>query len=352
VCLSLSQPSCWSQSSGALSGKLAELQKRADKGYTHEQVQLADAYMRGQGVQRDPSIAAYWYEKAARNGDPMAEHQIGYLYSAGLGVPRDLVRAVHWYQLAASSGVKIARVNLGVMYLNGRGVPRDVTRAKELLRQAADAGEGVAATYLGVLEFTGTGGAPNPEAAKKYFQQGVKLHDPVAAYELACFYSKYDTQTHDPHEIADLLRRSSDKGYVRAKYSLGIMLLNNPPLARSEDEPIKLLEDASNAGDWRAAVALGDSAVSGYRATKDSVRAFYFYKLALLEGGDPARKTVAPKLESLAPSLSETQKAEAAEQAQSWVEQHRAPLMFVLRADGTIPTFKDLTMPVSDETGK
>jgi TPR repeat protein len=345
-------PACWSQASGVLSGRLAEVQKRADKGYAREQVELAEAYMRGQGVQRDPALAAHWYEMAARGGDPAAEHQIGYLYSAGLGVPRDLARAVHWYQLAASSGITIARVNLGVMYLNGRGVTKDIDHAKELFRQAADGGEGIAATYLGVLEFTGLGGPPNREAAKKYFQQGVKLHDPVASFELANFYQKYDTQPHEAREIVELLRHSSDKGYVRAKYALGIMLLNNPQLAGSDEEAMQLLGDASDAGDWRAAMALGDSACSGYQSTKDPARAFYFYKVAMLEGGGPAQQIAGPKLESLARSLSEKEQAGAADQAKAWIEQHRAPLMFVLRADSTIPTFKDLSTPVSGDAGK
>lgn len=112
------------------------------------------------------------------------------------------------------------------------------------------------------------------------------------------------------------------------------------------------LEDASSAGDWRAATALGDRAVSGYRTTKDFARAFHFYKIALLEGGTPVQQATGPKLESLSRSLSEGRQAEASEQARLFIEQHRAPLMFVLRAEGTIPTFKDLSTPVSDETGK
>ncbi|HEY3706182.1 MAG TPA: tetratricopeptide repeat protein [Terracidiphilus sp.] len=350
MCLCLSQPSCFAQTSAVVAGRLAQLQKRADKGFTHEQIELAEAYMKGQGVQRNPSLAAYWYEKAARNGDPAAEHQIGYLYSAGLGVPRDQIRAAHWYQLAASSGLPTARVNLGVMYLYGRGVPKDIARARELFQQAADHGEGVAATYLGVLEFTGKGGPPNLQAARKCFQQGVRLHDPVAAYELATFYQKYDTQTHDNREVADLLRRSSDRGYVRAKYALGIMLLNAPQLTRSPAEAIKLLEDASNAGDWLAAMALGDISSSGYHAAKDFARAFYFYKVAMLEGGSPAQEAVSPKLEAVAPSVSEKQQSEATEQANFWIEQHRAPLMFVLQAGGAIPTFKDLSTPAMESS--
>ncbi len=40
-----------------------------------------------------PSDAAHGYQKAAQNGDPLAQWLLGRLYFPGLGMPRDLSEA-------------------------------------------------------------------------------------------------------------------------------------------------------------------------------------------------------------------------------------------------------------------
>ena len=70
-------------------------------------------------MERNEKLAAYWYEKAANSGDPVAQKQIGYFYQVGIGVPRDPVRAVRWFERAVSGGLVEAKVNLGVVFLWG-----------------------------------------------------------------------------------------------------------------------------------------------------------------------------------------------------------------------------------------
>ena len=77
-------------------------QKGIEPRTVQEQIKLAGDYFAGRGVAQDLTRAAFWYEKAAGAGDPLAQLEIGYLYEAGIGVPRDPVRAFHWYQLAAA----------------------------------------------------------------------------------------------------------------------------------------------------------------------------------------------------------------------------------------------------------
>ena len=332
-----------SQNSRDSPGNLAELEKRASKGHVHEEIELADAYMRGRGVSQDSSKAAYWYEQAAKSGDPGAEHQIGYLYSAGLGVSKDPVRAAHWYQLAAASGDALARVNLGVLYLNGRGVDKDPVRAKELFKQAVEQGEGKGAAYLGVLAFNGIGGPADKVAAEKWFELGVKLHDPIAAYELALFYLQHDDHPHDPGQIAHLLRRSTEKGYVPAKYALGAFLLNHPALADSQDEPKGLLEEASALGDWRATFQLGELARGGSAAGGDPRKSLYYYELAALQGGPHAQDAVQIMSQLVARNLSAQEEAEATQQAKTSFEQHRLSFMFVPSPDGAVPSLRNIS---------
>ncbi len=63
-----------------------EIQRRASAGHLPEELELARDYYIGRGVSRDLSLAAYWYRRAADQGDPGAQVDIGYLYLKGIGV--------------------------------------------------------------------------------------------------------------------------------------------------------------------------------------------------------------------------------------------------------------------------
>src|SRR5579863_10313469 len=93
---------------------ISGIRTAAEHGTVQDEIALADAYFMGRGLPQDIKLAAFWYEKAAGAGDPLAQNQIGYFYESGLGVPMDGARAAHWFQLAAACGYLEAKVNLAV----------------------------------------------------------------------------------------------------------------------------------------------------------------------------------------------------------------------------------------------
>jgi len=56
-----------------------------------QEIRLANDYFVGRGVEQDFKQSAYWFEKAAKQGDPQAQMQIGYFYDAGNDVSFQLV---------------------------------------------------------------------------------------------------------------------------------------------------------------------------------------------------------------------------------------------------------------------
>src|SRR5690349_11280652 len=91
-------------SSHALSNeeRVMKLTSDAERGSLAAEIELGARYMTGDGVPRDFTAAARWYEKAAQRGEPNAQNQIVYFYQSGIGVPKDAGRAMHWYQLSAA----------------------------------------------------------------------------------------------------------------------------------------------------------------------------------------------------------------------------------------------------------
>jgi uncharacterized protein len=100
--LAQANPPATAQEKAALKELLLTARKRAVAGYADAQEFLGDAYYLGVGVQRDYTVAVYWFRKAAEQGDTGAQFGIGDLYFRGLGVPQSYSRAYFWLDLATA----------------------------------------------------------------------------------------------------------------------------------------------------------------------------------------------------------------------------------------------------------
>ena len=62
---------------------------------------LGIIYTYGKGVNKDYSKVFYWYQKAAEQGDSLAQLNLGIMYQYGKGVEEDYSESVFWYEKAA-----------------------------------------------------------------------------------------------------------------------------------------------------------------------------------------------------------------------------------------------------------
>jgi len=88
------------------------------------------------GVQMQPD-----YSKAAKLfGDaknyPPANTQLGRMYELGLGLPQNSKKAAYWYEKAVKQGDPAAAGRLALLYSRGDGVPKDILKAQALFRKA------------------------------------------------------------------------------------------------------------------------------------------------------------------------------------------------------------------------
>lgn len=303
----------------------------ADHLSTQHEIELAAAYLMGRGVAQDEKQAAYWYQKAAEAGDPEAQKQIGYLYQVGLGVPADPARAVHWYQLSAANGLVSAKVNLGVAYLMGIGVSKNSALGEHLFLEAAAKGSGLAAGYLGEMYFYGVGVQQDRQTAKHWYEVGAKLHDPQAEFRLASILIADPNSPHNLSKIVDNLRRSAAEGYVPAMYTLGHLFATQPSLSSSPNEMLSLLNKASEAGYWNSSALLGVLARNDAASPGNLKSAYYDFRLATLQGGDPANQLLANDLRKLAEKLGPVDSAKLDAQAADYFQQHHQILEFVFK---------------------
>ena len=61
---------------------------------------------------KDNAEAVRWFQKAAAQGNPLAQVNLGWMYQHGLGVQQDSAQAAAWYEKAAAQGNSLAKSNL------------------------------------------------------------------------------------------------------------------------------------------------------------------------------------------------------------------------------------------------
>ncbi len=188
---------------------------KANAGDANSQWLVGEAYVTGDGVRRDYTLAALWFRKAAEQGNSAAQAMLGLFYYGGFGVPKDFRQAANWYRKAAEQGIPMAQLALGALYKDGQGVPQDYAQAVEWFREAAEQGNADAEYNLGLLYDDG---------------QGI----PQDTAQAAAWY-----------------RKAAEQGQAEAQYGLGLLL------ATHAGERIRNLEEAYFWLDIAAARATG-----------------------------------------------------------------------------------------------
>ena len=76
----------------------------AERGDSLGQNNLADMYLRGEGVAQSDALALAWFEKAAAQGNTSARIKLGYLYASGREGRQDAEAAYAWILSALLAG--------------------------------------------------------------------------------------------------------------------------------------------------------------------------------------------------------------------------------------------------------
>jgi len=131
------------------------LYKAAKQGDPRAQHDLAGLYREGIGVAKDSAEADKWFALAAKNyraaaeqGDPEAQYMLGGFYMKGVGVEKDEAEAVKWFRLAAEQGYMKGKALLGLAYFEGRGLKKDEEEGVRWLRAAVEQGDPDARAFL------------------------------------------------------------------------------------------------------------------------------------------------------------------------------------------------------------
>jgi len=134
---------------------------------------VADAYHKGEGVERNLQLATKYYQAAAEKGLRIGQFNLGValLRDAG-GAPDLQKKAITFFKKAGDTGLPQAQYAVGLNCLIGRGVDRMDEVGLKWIELGAKQGFGVAQTCLGLIYLSGHGRIrSNRDDAFDWFQK-------------------------------------------------------------------------------------------------------------------------------------------------------------------------------------
>jgi TPR repeat protein len=133
----------------------ADLLHDADSDDPAAQYRLAQAYLDGDGITKNPEQAIKWLRLAVAKDFLPAIHRLADLYKSGEGVPRDMAMYYKLHAQAAELLNSESRYIVGKGMLIGTDIEYDPEKGVKLIDQAARDRYVPAATYLGQLYLEG-----------------------------------------------------------------------------------------------------------------------------------------------------------------------------------------------------
>lgn len=86
-----------------------------------DELNVGMAYLKGEGVEKDPKQAVEWFRRSAAHGFPNAQLALAICLEQGTGTPVDLKEAFKWFRAAARQGNFKAQLLLMSAYAEGKG---------------------------------------------------------------------------------------------------------------------------------------------------------------------------------------------------------------------------------------
>ncbi len=230
---------------------------------------------------------------------------LAYCYSQGYGVPQKEEQAYRWYKKAAQEGDRRSYFNLGHMDYYGIGRDCDEPLAWEWFKKGAEHGDSGCNYMLGIMCQDGYAqDGKSSEDCLPYFERSSFLGGSLgveSALKLYDIYRTRDLERHDLFKDLDDTFRNYDwaeKDNVKAMrhlkravvladgtalpyFKYGMLLCDEKSEFCDELEGIKYLKMASDYGDSRAAVRLGELYAEGNLVDKDLTEARKYFQSAI-----------------------------------------------------------------------
>jgi TPR repeat protein len=253
-------------------------QKAAENGNRIAQYDLGNCYRDGKGVEKNSRKALELYQKSANQAYLNAQFQLGYCYDKGIGTEIYKIKAFELYKIAAEKGHNVAQYNLGLLYENGDGIEKNLKKAIYWYNKAAENGNEDAQYNLGNCYRTGNGMEKDEKKAFEIYQKLAKQSYIDAQFQLGYCYDKGIGTKINKIKAIELYKIAAEKGHNVAQYNLGLLYKNGEGIEKNLKKAIYWYNKAAENGNEDAQYNLGNCYRTGNGMEKDEKKAFEIYQ--------------------------------------------------------------------------
>ncbi|KAI9204742.1 uncharacterized protein BJ171DRAFT_442394 [Polychytrium aggregatum] len=216
------------------------LETAANAGHSMAQLQLADCYYNGIGVDRDRAKAFESYRKLANDGIHRAQVAVGRYYADGEGIDQDFNTAIEWYSKAAAQGSEDGRLHhlMALCLVHGFGTTKDQEKAVAIFEQLANDGRSSSQYWVGKCWWEGWGVSGSYSTAFEWFSKSAEQGSSYGQFMAGVCYKIGLGVDKDNARAFEWLRESAEQGNRYGQYYLGSCYNNGIGIDKDTDTAV------------------------------------------------------------------------------------------------------------------
>ena len=250
------------------------------------QNELAIRYFEGSGgASKNYEKAVYWYTKSANNGNKWAQINLAYAYLNGNGVTVDKSKALYWFEQSGNQHFHKAALMAGKMYLVGDGTSINYDKAAHLFKDAAFGGEPEGMYYYATCFAEGLGVKADSTKAILWANRALDKEYYWTYWLLGRMYEKGLSVKADNWSAKYYYSLGDEHDISACQNDLGVAYATGSFVEKDMDKALELYLKAANNGNTVAmsnlAFRYSDSNDQHYNLTQ---AAFWYKKM--IDAGD------------------------------------------------------------------
>ena len=250
-----------------------ELRSKALRGDAVAQFQLGSRYFK---EQKNPTLAVYWFRKAAEQNIPLALYHLAVCMEYGWGTPKNVKTALEYYSRLEKNGMKQAAYRRAVLLWEG--VFEEIEPQKELaLRSLTSLAETYAPARQALIRILWN----DPELRKSRSEElrelaekalAEALPDPEVILINARLHRDGIGAVGNPQKAVELTQKAASLGNPEAKADLASYLEAGYGCKPDPRKAFELIKEAALAGVAEALIRYGEHLLAGDYCPHDPVR--------------------------------------------------------------------------------
>ena len=256
------------------------LTKSANHGHVWAILELAEYYIKGDGVEQNFNKALELnydglngLHVLAESGDTKAQYQLGQIFAKGNYFKKDLSQAKFWLQKSAEANNAFGQLCYGLYFEE----INDYKKAFYWLSESNNKQLFESYSLLAELYRNGLGTEQDLKKAFELNLAGAKLGDRFAMFRVAYSYSCGEGCDVNKSEAFKWYKKLADKGDESAQNNIGAMYASGDGVTKDEKEAFKWYLKAAKGGNSLAECNVGRCYFAGRGVEKDLTEAFNWF---------------------------------------------------------------------------